>query len=260
MDHFTYGLLTPVLAYVMAATGGALGLRCTVRAITSTGVSRRKWLVLAAVTIGSGIWTMHFVAMMGFSVAGTAIRYDVMLTIASWIVAMVVVGGGVFIVGYGQSVTRALILGGIGTGLGVAAMHYIGMSAMRLHGTVGYDLALVLLSVGIAIGAATAALWAALRVHGITGAIIAALAMGLAVTSMHYTGMAALRIELMTGETVLTGVSSMEFLFPLVVILGSFLFLTSAFVSLSPTAKEQAASATAERLRRAEMAARSTVE
>lgn len=252
MDHFTYGLLTPVLAYLMAATGGALGLRCTVRGITATGTSRRKWLLLAAVAIGSGIWTMHFIAMMGFSVTGTGIRYDVPLTVASWIVAIVVVGAGVFIVGYGQSVTRSLILGGSGTGLGVAAMHYIGMSAMRLHGSIDYDVALVALSVAIAIGAATVALWAALRVHGIAGAIIAALAMGIAVSAMHYTGMAALRIELTPGETVLSGASAMEFVFPMVVLLGSFMFLTSAFVALSPTAKERAASATAERLRKSE--------
>lgn len=256
MDHFSYGLLTPVVAYLMAATGGALGLRCMVRAISATGTSRRNWLLLAAVAIGSGIWTMHFIAMMGFSVAGTAIRYDVLLTVISLIVAVVVVGAGVFTVGYGKTVTRSLIAGGVGTGLGVAAMHYIGMAALRLNGTVGYDVTIVVLSVGIAIGAATAALWAALRVHGITGAIMAALVMGLAVSAMHYTGMAALRIELVPGEARLSGASAMEFLFPLAVVLGSFLFLTSAFVALSPTAREQAASATAERLRKTEISAR----
>lgn len=256
MEHFSYGLLTPVLAYLMAATGAALGLRCMVRALAAGGRSRRNWLVLAAVAIGSGIWTMHFIAMMGFSVNGTDIRYDVPLTVLSLIVAIAVVGAGLFTVGYGRSVTRSLVAGGIGTGLGVAAMHYIGMAAMRMHAIVGYDTVLVVLSVGIAIAAATAALWAALRVHGITGAIMAALVMGIAVSAMHYTGMAGLRIELIPGDdVVLSGAGATEFLFPLAVVLGSFLFLASAFVALSPTARERAESATAERLRKTEIPA-----
>jgi NO-binding membrane sensor protein with MHYT domain len=96
MDHVTFGWLTPVLSYVMACIGAALGLRCTVRALGASGRSRRNWLRTAASAIGTGIWTMHFVALLGFSVGGTDIRYDVPLTMLSLLVAMVVVGAGVF--------------------------------------------------------------------------------------------------------------------------------------------------------------------
>ena len=134
LDHAAFGWLTPVLSYAMACTGAALGLRCTVRALAAAGHSRRNWLLTAASAIGTGIWTMHFVAMLGFGVTGTEIRYNVPLTILSLIVAMVLVGAGVFAVGYGRDRGRALLLGGLTTGLGVASMHYLGMAAVRLHG------------------------------------------------------------------------------------------------------------------------------
>ena len=88
LDHATFGWLTPVLSYAMACIGAALGLRCTVRALAATGRSRRNWLITAASAIGTGIWTMHFVAMLGFGVSGTEIHYNVPLTILSLVVAM----------------------------------------------------------------------------------------------------------------------------------------------------------------------------
>ncbi|MEV7616311.1 MHYT domain-containing protein [Streptomyces sp. NPDC089799] len=248
LDHAAYGWLTPVLSYVMASLGAALGLRCTVRALAATGRSRRNWLLTAASAIGTGIWTMHFVAMLGFHVTGTEIRYDVPLTILSLLVAMAVVGAGVFAVGYGRHRGRALVLGGLTTGLGVAGMHYLGMAALRLHGDVRYEPVTVGLSVAIAGAAATAALWAALNIKSPAAVAVASLVMGAAVTSMHYTGMAAVAVTVTPSATALPGATAAQFVFPLAVGLGSYLFLTSAFVALSPTAGERAASARARSL------------
>ncbi|MGW1724375.1 MHYT domain-containing protein [Streptomyces sp. NPDC002306] len=246
LDHATFGWLTPALSYVMACIGAALGLRCTVRALGTTGRSRRNWLLTAASSIGTGIWTMHFVAMLGFGVSGTDIRYDVPLTVLSLIVAMAVVSAGVFAVGYGRDRTRALLLGGLTTGLGVASMHYIGMAAMRLHGDVTYDPVLVGLSVLIAVVAATAALWAALNIKSPAAVTAASLVMGAAVSSMHYTGMFAVSVRVTPSGAVLPGATVMQFIFPLAVGLGSYLFLTSAFVALSPTTGEREASVSAQ--------------
>ncbi|UUU35757.1 hypothetical protein JIX56_41205 [Streptomyces sp. CA-210063] len=247
LDHATFGWLTPALSYVMASIGAALGLRCTVRALGTTGRSRRNWLVTAASAIGTGIWTMHFVAMLGFGVTGTEIRYNVPLTILSLLVAMIVVCVGVFAVGYSRDRARALFLGGLTTGLGVASMHYLGMAAVRMHGAVTYDPALVALSVVIAVVAATAALWAALNIKSPLAVTVASLVMGGAVSSMHYTAMWAVRVEVTPSGEVLLGATAMQFIFPLAVGLGSYLFLTSAFVALSPTAGEREASASAQR-------------
>ena len=247
LDHATFGWLTPVLSYVMACIGAALGLRCTVRALGATGRSRRNWLVTAASAIGTGIWTMHFVAMLGFGVTGTEIRYDVPLTILSLLVAMAVVGVGVFAVGYGGGRPRALFLGGLTTGLGVASMHYLGMAALRLHGAVHYDPLHVALSVLIAVVAATAALWAGLNIKAPIAVTVASLVMGAAVSSMHYTAMFAVSVDVTPSGAALPGATAMQFIFPLAVGLGSYLFLTSAFVALSPTTGEREASASAQR-------------
>lgn len=248
LDHAAYGWLTPVLSYAMACIGAALGLRCTVCALAATtGSSRRNWLLTAASAIGTGIWTMHFVAMLGFDVTGTEIHYNVPLTVLSLLGAMLVVGAGVFAVGYGRARGRALVLGGLTTGLGVASMHYLGMAALRLHGSVSYDPLMVGLSVAIAVVAATAALWAALNIKSPVAVTVASLVMGAAVSSMHYTGMLAVAVRVVPSEQTLPGATAMQFIFPLAVGLGSYLFITSAFVALSPTADERAASASAAR-------------
>ncbi|MFC9278510.1 MHYT domain-containing protein [Streptomyces collinus] len=247
LDHAAFGWLTPVLSYVMACIGAALGLRCTVRALATTGRSRRNWLLTAASAIGTGIWTMHFVAMLGFRVSGTDIRYDVPLTILSLVVAMVVVSVGVFVVGHSRDRNRALLLGGLTTGLGVASMHYLGMAAVRLHGDVTYAPVFVGLSVLIAVVAATVALWAGLNIKSPRAVTLASLVMGAAVSSMHYTGMFAVKVRVTPSGEVLPGATAMQFIFPLAVGLGSFLFLTCAFVALSPTAGEREASASAQR-------------
>ncbi|MFB7667044.1 MHYT domain-containing protein [Kitasatospora sp. NPDC056138] len=241
LHHFSFGWLTPTLAYLMACVGAALGLRCMLRALAATGASRRNWLLTAAAALGSGIWTMHFIAMFGFSVGGTELRYNVPITILSLLVAVLVTGAGLFAVAHGTHRSRALAFGGLVTGLGVAAMHYLGMAAVRIHGAIGYDLATVGLSVLIGVGAATAALWAAVTIRNVYAAGAASLVMGLAVSCMHYTGMAAVQVHMHPVRTGLDGATPMQFVFPLAVGLGSFLFLTSAFVALSPTAQERAA-------------------
>jgi NO-binding membrane sensor protein with MHYT domain len=254
MDHFSAGWVTPVLSYAMACVGSALGLRCTVRALEADGASKRNWLILASLAIGSGIWTMHFVAMMGFSVKGTPIRFDVPLTVLSLLMSIGVVAAGVFTAGYGRSRVTSVVFGGLGTGVGVAAMHYTGMAALNLHGAVNYDPALVIASVAIAVVAATAALTLTLVVRGPVLATAAALVMGLAVSSMHYTAMYAVSIDLAPSSATLPGATATEFIFPLAVVLGSFLFLASAYVALSPTGKRHESAAAAELLRQVELA------
>jgi NO-binding membrane sensor protein with MHYT domain len=230
-----FGLITPILSYTMACVGSALGLRCTVRALAATGRAKRNWLITAAVALGTGIWTMHFIAMLGFAVSGTDIRFAVLPTVTSLVVAVVVTGVGTFIVGYGSARGSSLLAGGVVTGIGVIAMHYLGMAGIELDGTVRYDTALVALSVLIAVGAATAAFWAALTVRLPLASLGAALIMGVAVTAMHYTGMSAAEVYVQPQAGPVGGATAMDFVFPLIVVLGSALFLSSAFVALSPT-------------------------
>jgi NO-binding membrane sensor protein with MHYT domain len=229
-----FGWLTPVLSYLMACVGSALGLRATLRATQATDRrAQRNWLVAAAIAIGTGIWTMHFVAMLGFTVVGSQVRYNVPLTLLSLLVAIVVVGFGVFVVAHGGGRPSALFGGGLATGIGVAAMHYIGMFAVRVDGVIHYAPWEVGASVVIATIAATAALWASLTIHNPLATLGASLVMGVAVSAMHYTGMAAVRVHVNPGGPPPAGATAMDFIFPLTVGLGSYLFLTAAYVGLS---------------------------
>ncbi|MEU5976772.1 MHYT domain-containing protein [Streptomyces sp. NPDC047315] len=228
IDGFSHGIVTPLVAFAMACLGGALGLRCTTRSVRNRQTFKAGWLALGATSIGSGIWTMHFIAMMGFSVDEAQITYDPLITFASLGIAIVMVGIGIFIVGYRGATTMALVTGGMITGLGVASMHYLGMAGMRLPGKIAYDTVTVVLSVVIAVVAATAALWAAVSIHGFLASLGASMVMGVAVTGMHYTGMAAVSVHLHGGSAAASGESAASLLLPLLV--GPLIFLLIAGV------------------------------
>src|SRR3981189_1691035 len=154
------------------------------------GLARRVWLVAAAITMGGGIWSMHFVAMLAFSMP-ISMSYDIGLTALSLVVAILVTGGGFYVISRQSASPLHLVLSGIFMGLGIVAMHYIGMAAMQGHAELSYERLFVVLSVVIAIGAATAALWLAFRTTDLWQKLIAALVMGVALSGMHSTGMRA---------------------------------------------------------------------
>ncbi|WP_063756860.1 MHYT domain-containing protein [Streptomyces sp. NRRL F-5135] len=234
VDGFSYGLVTPVAAFLMACLGGALGLRCTARALRV----RRSWkpgaLALGAASIGSGVWTMHFIAMMGFSVSEVPIGYDRLTTVASLVVAIVMVGIGIFIVGYRRTTTMALITGGTITGLGIATSHYLGMAGIRLHGRISYDTVTVVFSVVIAVAAAITALWTVASRRGLLTSVGASLVMGVAVTGMHYTGMAGVTVHLTDDLSAAGGVPAAELLAPMLVGPTLFLLLAGLAVFVDP--------------------------
>ncbi|MEV6768651.1 MHYT domain-containing protein [Nocardia sp. NPDC051030] len=216
IHHFTYGWVTPVLAYIMSVTGSLLGLRCTARA--RSGEGREGWLIAAAVAIGgTGIWVMHFIAMLGFSIHGATIRYNVPLTLLSAVIAMVVVWTGLSIVARARWGGWELPASGTVTGLGVGGMHYSGMYAMRSDAMIHYDPWLVTLSMVIAVVASTVALWFTLNINRILATIGAALIMGVAVCGMHYTGMASMSAHEMDHASMPSGAGAMELLAPLMV-------------------------------------------
>src|SRR3984957_1558933 len=246
VNNFSYGALNPVLAYVTSCIGCFIGLRCTTRARASQGKTRASWLVIAALAIGvMGIWVMHFIAMLGFTIPDQSIRYSVPVTILSMLIAIAVVGIGLFIVGYSKRGAGPLLLGGVAIGGGVASMHYIGMAAIRAQDTISCSPALVAVSVVIAVIAGTAALWAALRLESAWSAFVASMVMGVAVSGMHYTGMAALQVHAAAGLAVATSAtaSGEAFLLPLILGISCTGFIFSAVIALSPTAAEMIAGA-----------------
>jgi NO-binding membrane sensor protein with MHYT domain len=241
--NFSYGLVTPVLGYLMSCLGAFLGLRCTARARAVTGRTRLRWLLLAALSIGTtGIWVMHFIAMLGYTIPGQVIHYNVLITIASMLIAVVVTGIGLVIVGFGKQNWRTLVLAGTFMGLGVATMHYTGMAAMRLTGRMTYNPTLFILSVVIAIVACTVALWMGSNLSGVRATLVAAAIAGVAVSGMHYTGMAALHMWPAGAGGGLnmagSGATAVGFLLPLLIGISILAFIMTATIALSPSGEE----------------------
>ena len=243
MDHedFAMGNWLVVLAYLTSVVGCALGLACTLQArSTDSPRARLTWLVLAAVSIGGvGIWVMHFIAMLGFSTPGMPVRYDILRTALSAILSVVAVFCGLLVFGVrNRFAWKRLLLGGLLTGLAVAVMHYTGMWAVQVKGAIGYDPTLVVLSVVIAVVAATAALWFTVGLDKLLPRLAAGLVMGAAVTGMHYTGMAAVRLHLDPGAPDPAGTEVFSFLFPVFVLAALAMAVPICAVLMSTSSSE----------------------
>jgi len=186
----TYDPLLVGLSIVIAIVGAYAGLRLARRVARKNGSLPKALLSAAAVAIGSGIWSMHFVGMLAVSLPVT-INYDVLLTLISALVAILVTGLGLFTASYGALTMRKLAFAGVLMGLGISTMHYVGMAAVRANCVINYDTSLVMSSVVIGILASTLALWLAFNPRGNWLTLPAATVMGLAISGMHYTAMAA---------------------------------------------------------------------
>ena len=186
----TYDPYLVALSVLVASFASYTALGLSGHVGTAQGLARRVWLVAAAITMGGGIWSMHFIGMLAF-VMPIPMSYDIRLTTLSLLVAIFVTGGGFYVISRQSASPLRLVLSGTFMGLGIAAMHYTGMAAMRGHAELSYDRLFVALSLIIAIGASTAALWLAFRTTDLWQKLAAAVVMGLAISGMHYTGMRA---------------------------------------------------------------------
>ena len=186
----TYNPYLVALSILVASFASYTALDLSGHVGATRGFARRVWLVAAAITMGGGIWSMHFVGMLAF-IMPTPMSYDIGLTTLSLVVAMFVTGVGFYVISRQSGSPLRLILSGIFMGLGIAAMHYTGMAAMRGHAELSYDLRFVVLSLIVAVGASTVALRLAFRTTDVGQKLVAAVVMGLAISGMHYTGMRA---------------------------------------------------------------------
>src|SRR6476660_7933447 len=184
----TYDPYLVALSILVAAFASYTALDLGGRGTAARRLARRMWLAAAAITMGGGIWSMHFVAMLAF-ILPIPMSYEIGLTTLSLVVAMFVTGGGFYVISRHSGSLLRLVLSGIFMGLGIAAMQYTGMAAMREHVELSYDGIFVALSLIIAIGASTAALWLAFRTTDLGQKLIAAVVMGVAISGMHYTAM-----------------------------------------------------------------------
>lgn len=200
--------LLVVLSIVVASFASFTALSLANRVRASAGWIRRVWLGAAAIALGGGIWAMHFVAMLAFSMPGMIMTYEPGRTILSLFLAILCTAAGFVVLDERAASLRRVIGAGILMGSGVVAMHYVGMAAMQMEATLEYDPIWVVISVLIAIGAATAAVWLSTLEHELNRQVLAALVMGAAISGMHYAGMRAAVFKANAGVDMAAGVAS----------------------------------------------------
>ena len=192
---YDYGEVARSLLIAVAASYAALDLAARVTA--ASGRARAAWLTCGAIAMGIGIWAMHFKGLMAFRLPVT-VDYHWPTVLVSLVVAVFASAVALYVVsrqkmGPVHALTGSLIMGG-----GMAAMHYVGMAAMRLAAVTHFAPLLVVLSIVLAIVFSSAALLLAFNLREESKGtalrkIGSAVVMGAAISAMHYTGMAATR-------------------------------------------------------------------
>jgi diguanylate cyclase len=191
----SYSSVLVVFSFVVAILASYTALNMAGRVAATRGRASLLWLVGGSFAMGLGIWAMHFVGMLAFSLPIT-LGYDIDLTVLSLFIAVGSSAFALWLVCQNELPKRRLFVGAVLMGAGISAMHYTGMAAMRMMPGVQYDPLLFTLSVLFAIAASGAALWIAFRLRRDQGRVWlwrfgASLVMGCAIVGMHYTGMAA---------------------------------------------------------------------
>lgn len=189
------------LSIIVAMLVSYTALRLSARVAANEGHGARIWVGIGATAMGIGIWSMHFIGMLAFSLP-IPLAYDVPTTLASLAVAIVTSGFALTITSGRRLTIPRLGLSALAMGAGISAMHYMGMGAIAIVPAISYDPLLVAISVLIAVTASFVALWLFFRLreghslHQQLARIAAAAVMGLAISGMHYTAMAASRFAL----------------------------------------------------------------
>ena len=194
MIHARYDPALVLASVAVACIAAYAALSLSARMLASPHPARAsRWLLGSSVVMGSGIWAMHFVAMLAY-IVGVQVSYHLDLTALSMLFA--VVGTALAFWWFAQRQSAlALAIAGLFMGAAIVSMHYTGMAAFVGPFRQSYSIPIVLLSALIAVGASMVALWTAFRSFNDLGLrVVASLLLGGAVSGMHYTGMAALSL------------------------------------------------------------------
>ena len=193
--HATYNSWLVALSIAVAVLVSSFAFRLAARVVESDRMTRRYWLLGGAVAMGIGIWSMHFIGMLAFSLP-IDLRYDVPKTLASLAVAIITSGLAIDVASRRPLRLARLLLGGALMGSGIAGMHYLGMVAIDIVPGIRYQAPLVAASAAIAVVGSCGALWLLFRsYHGraavMLGRFGGAALMGLSIGGTHYIGMTA---------------------------------------------------------------------
>ena len=182
------------LSVAIAIQGSFVGLSLARGIDSAEGFRRRLAIAGSAITLATGVWSMHFVAMLAANFP-SAVDYLVLPTLISFLICVIVVGIGAYAAHMPGSPAFRIGTGALAMGLGVSLMHYVGMLAVHLAGPTSYVPSYVVASIGVSIAASAFALWTIDRRPTRPRLFLGAIALGLAISGMHYTAMAGMRLD-----------------------------------------------------------------
>ncbi|MFL6602088.1 MAG: putative bifunctional diguanylate cyclase/phosphodiesterase [Steroidobacteraceae bacterium] len=194
----TYNYCLVLLSILVAVVVSHTALRLAARVARAKGSSVQLWLAGGAVAMGTGIWSSHFIGMLAFSLP-IPLSYGLTATIGSLGLAILTSGFALKLASKPQASKMRLVSGALAMGAGICAMHYVGMTAIQVVPMIQYEPGLVAASAAVAIAASFVALWLLTNLGTQdtwkmrATRIGAAFVMGLGISGMHYTGMAASR-------------------------------------------------------------------
>ncbi len=186
-DHHDLRLV--FLAAVICLMSSFAAMHLTQRARATEGLSQFKWIAVAGLATGSGIWATHFIAMMAYD-PGVALRYDILMTVFSLYAAVAVTACGIGLAVRHPSV-RGTMVGGAVVGAGIGIMHFMGMAALRFPGYIAWAPDLVTSSIIFSMLLCAASLYAAVRAREGYRTAMGGLLLLLAIVAMHFTAMGA---------------------------------------------------------------------
>jgi diguanylate cyclase len=194
------------LSIVIAIFASYTALDLANSVTTAKGKLKWIWLAGGSLAMGVGIWSMHFIGMLAFSVKGLNIYYDVPLMMLSILVAVIASALALYIVSSMEPTPKAYVAGSLTMGAAIAGMHYIGIWSMEMSAVIHWDWLYVFYSILIAIFASLGALLIAFRLRsdltlrGFLYRGLGGILMGFAIAGMHYTAMAAMMLMPMGGN------------------------------------------------------------
>ena len=237
MDYLTYSHNhnLVILSLILAVVSGFTGFTLTQNLSAKTLLQRKISVSMAAVALGGGIWSMHFVAMLGLNLP-VMVFYDAAITLASALIAILIVAVALMILHFFVRTSLTIVLAGCIVGAGILLMHYIGMAGLQLCKPI-YTAQGLVLSSGVAFFSCIVAFWVAYKERNNRNIFFATLCFGVAVVSVHFLAILNTRFVEVSASSEFGPLISNETL-AVIVVLSSFiilcLFLWVSATFLSP--------------------------
>lgn len=196
--HHHHNNALVVLSIIIAIFASYTALDLVSSLKSSRGRAKWIWLLGGSLAMGVGIWSMHFIGMLAFRIHGVDIYYDVPLLLLSVLVAIIASSLALNIISHRAPSIGTYVTGSLVMGAAIVGMHYIGIASMRMAAQIHWDHFYVVLSIIIAIASSFAALLMAFKLRDdltLSGFLYrggAGILMGVAISGMHYTAMAAM--------------------------------------------------------------------